>query len=197
MSFEPIKGENNIIGYLGVAALLMCAAILSLTYQETYKFLFFFDRTRDARLRPDLISGLVAVLVLFVLWKSKAFRQNVSQPVMACLILLFLYVCAALAAGIIKGTSSAGFFRIGSDILTAGRYWPVLVVIAVLMFSAVARRQYMMAILVSAAILVVFNLSPVSDAMGLVGFAFIVLFAAGFYALVDLNVFRSALRTVK
>ena len=84
----------------------------------------------------NVTSKLSAARVL-----ERGTDDGVSQPVMACLILLFLDVCAALAAGIIKGTSTTGFFRIGSDILTAGRYWPVLVVIAVLIFSALANRK--------------------------------------------------------
>ena len=181
------------VGYLGILALLLCTGILSKTYQETYKFLYFLDRQREARLQPDLISGMVALLLLFVIWRTGAVRRGVSRPVMIGLVGLFLYVCAALAAGIIKGSSTTAFLRLGSDALTAWRYWPVLAAIVILAVSSIAARQYILSAFVAMSLLIVFNLSPVSDAMGLAGFALMLLFAVGLYALVDVNAIRSKL----
>lgn len=81
--------------------------------------------------------------------------------------------------------------------MTALKYWPVILVILILVVSAIAHRCYKLAVLSAAAILVVFNLAPVSDAMGLAGFALILFFGIGFISLIDKHSFRTVFSATK
>ena len=155
--------SRTLLGWIGVVLLIAACLIGSLTFPT--KFFVFFDSS--VNFVPDLISGLIAALALYPLWRkgelAAPFHGFIS---LAALVPLFYLTAVLVNIGL--GGAGPGIFKL-----------PTVWVLLILLALANLNSKYAELSLIVLLFLATWNISAASAAMGHYGFPFLLASLSG------------------
>lgn len=153
-----MKRAGAFSGWIGVALLLLACVIGSLTFPRN--FLWFFESS--VSFVPDLLSGAIAALALYPLWR----KGELAAPfdgLLALVALLPLYYLCAILVNIGLGGSGPGLLKLPL----------VWLLLLILLLANINFRKYAELSLIVLLFLATWNILEASNAMGKLGFPFL------------------------
>jgi hypothetical protein len=155
---EGLGQTRVLLGWLGVASLMIACIIGSLTFPKN--FLWFFESS--VSFVPDLLSGCIAALALFPIWR----KGELAAPfkgIAAFALLIPLFYFVSVLVNIALGGSGFGLLKLPT-------VWLLLIILAMANLNVAKYAELAIIVLL---FLVSWNINSASEAMGLFGFPFL------------------------
>lgn len=167
---EELGQSRRLLGWLGVASLIIACIIGSQTYPKN--FLWFFESS--VSFVPDLLSGCIAALAINPLWR----KGELAAPfhgIAAIALLVPLFYLVSILVNIALGGAGFGVFKLPT-------VWLLVIILAMANLNLAKYAELAVIVLL---FLVSWNIHSASEAMGVFGFLFVLASLCGLILTLD------------